>query len=116
MVAAYGPYSASATGGNGFSRDFLAGALTIPATPFFTNIGRDGQHIQDAATILFCISCVLVLAVYVIYWKGPQLRARSAFAQQLSHQRVADMEGNEKKASGKDLRFENAGDAPMQDD
>lgn len=25
MIAAYGPYSASATGGNGFARDFLAG-------------------------------------------------------------------------------------------
>lgn len=35
MVCAYGPYSASATGGNGWSRDFLAGVLTIPATPFF---------------------------------------------------------------------------------
>lgn len=37
MVCAYGPYSASATGGNGWSRDFLAGVLTIPATPFFTS-------------------------------------------------------------------------------
>jgi hypothetical protein len=35
MVCAYGPYSASATGGNGWSRDFLAGVLTLPATPFF---------------------------------------------------------------------------------
>lgn len=35
MVCAYGPYSASATGGNGWARDFLAGVLTIPATPFF---------------------------------------------------------------------------------
>ena len=35
MVCAYGPYSASATGGNGWSRDILAGALTIPATPFY---------------------------------------------------------------------------------
>ena len=37
MVCAYGPYSASATGGNGWSRDFLAGVLTVPATPFFTS-------------------------------------------------------------------------------
>ncbi len=37
MVCAYGPYSASATGGNGWSRDFLAGVLTIPATPFFNS-------------------------------------------------------------------------------
>ena len=37
MICAYGPYSASATGGNGWARDFLAGILTIPATPFFTS-------------------------------------------------------------------------------
>ena len=82
MITAYGPYSASATGGNGWSRDFLAGVLTIPATPFFTNIGGK-QHLQIASTILFAISFVLVIAVYVIYWKGPILRARSPFAQQL---------------------------------
>ena len=37
MICAYGPYSASATGGNGWSRDFLAGVLTVPATPFFSS-------------------------------------------------------------------------------
>jgi MFS family permease len=35
MICAYGPYSASATGGNGWSRDFLAGVLTLPAVPFY---------------------------------------------------------------------------------
>ncbi|MCO5566243.1 hypothetical protein L7F22_019919 [Adiantum nelumboides] len=84
MVCAYGPYSASATGGNGFSRDFLAGVLTIPATPFFQNIGPPDRHLQYASTILFCISFVLVAAVYIIYWKGPVLRKRSPFAQHLA--------------------------------
>lgn len=51
MICAYGPYSASATGGNGWSRDFLAGVLTIPATPFFNNIGGR-YHFQYASTIL----------------------------------------------------------------
>lgn len=37
MICAYGPYSASACGGNGWARDFLAGVLTLPATPFFTS-------------------------------------------------------------------------------
>jgi hypothetical protein len=82
MICAYGPYSASATGGNGWSRDFLAGVLTLPATPFYTNIGGK-NHLQDASTILACIAFALVIAVYVIYWKGPVLRKRSPFAQQL---------------------------------
>lgn len=85
MICAYGPYSASATGGNGWSRDFLAGVLTVPATPFFTNIGASsGKNLEYACTILFCISFVLVIAVYVIYWKGPVLRKRSPFAQRLA--------------------------------
>ncbi|KAK7459930.1 hypothetical protein CaCOL14_009115 [Colletotrichum acutatum] len=85
MICAYGPYSASATGGNGWARDFLAGVLTVPATPFFTNIGAGtGKNLEYACTILFCISFILVVAVYVIYWKGPTLRARSPFAQKLA--------------------------------
>ena len=83
MICAYGPYSASATGGNGWSRDFLAGVLTLPATPFYSNIGSPRHHLSYASTILFCIAAMLVAAVYVIYWKGPALRARSPFAQQL---------------------------------
>ncbi|PNP42378.1 hypothetical protein THARTR1_11169 [Trichoderma harzianum] len=88
MICAYGPYSASATGGNGWSRDFLAGVLTIPALPFFQNIGKSsGKNLEYASTILFCISFVLVVAVYVIYWKGPALRKRSPFAQRLADAR-----------------------------
>lgn len=37
MICAYGPYSASACGGNGWARDFLAGVLTLPAIPFYTS-------------------------------------------------------------------------------
>ena len=29
LIASYGPYSASATGGNGFCRDFLAGIAAL---------------------------------------------------------------------------------------
>ncbi|KAA8650875.1 hypothetical protein EYZ11_009152 [Aspergillus tanneri] len=97
MVCAYGPFSASATGGNGFSRDILAGILTIPARPFFENIGGD-RHLEYASTILFCISIVLMASVYVIYWYGPRLRKRSPFAQQLS-QRQAEGHSQRRRAS-----------------
>lgn len=33
MVASYGPYSASATGGNALARDFLAGIAALYSTP-----------------------------------------------------------------------------------
>ncbi|KAI9713422.1 MAG: hypothetical protein M1820_000804 [Bogoriella megaspora] len=94
MICAYGPYSASATGGNGWSRDFLAGVLTIPATPFFENIGKGSKwHLGYSSTILFCISFLLIIAVYVIYWKGPELRKRSPFAQRLADARLDNAGG-----------------------
>ncbi|KAK3984065.1 putative MFS transporter [Cladorrhinum sp. PSN332] len=93
MICAYGPYSASATGGNGWSRDFLAGILTVPATPFYTNIGG-ARHLEIASTILFCISLVLVCAVYAIYFYGPALRKRSPFAENLASKITSEDHGH----------------------
>ncbi|EWY99781.1 hypothetical protein FOYG_03729 [Fusarium oxysporum NRRL 32931] len=105
MICAYGPYSASATGGNGWARDFLAGVLTVPATPFFSNIGASsGKNLEYASTILFCISFVLVVAVYVIYWKGPALRARSPFAQRLAGERQENAEQGRRGSVAYDAR------------
>ncbi|KAK4221957.1 putative MFS transporter [Podospora fimiseda] len=92
MICAYGPYSASATGGNGWSRDFLAGVLTVPATPFYTNIGG-AHHLEIASTILFCISLVLVCAVYAIYLYGRTLRKRSPFAESLAYKITSEDHG-----------------------
>ena len=87
MISAYGPYSASATGGNGFSRDFLAGVLTLPATPFFENIGGK-RHLNYALTILACIAVLVTIPVYVFYFKGEWFRKRSPFAESLHTARV----------------------------
>lgn len=83
MVAAYGPYSASATGGNGFARDFLAGISAMYATPMYTNIG--GRfHLQWASTLLGCLALLVAIPIYIFYWKGPWIRAKSKFAQTLA--------------------------------
>lgn len=86
MVAAYGPYSASATGGNGFARDFLAGIATMYSTPMYENIGGR-LHLQWASTLLGCAGVLVMIPVYVFYWKGPAIRARSKFAQTLEADR-----------------------------
>lgn len=86
MVAAYGPYSASATGGNGFARDFLAGIATMYSTPMYENIGGR-LHLQWASTLLGCIGVLVMIPIYVFYWKGPAIRARSRFAQTLEADR-----------------------------
>ena len=83
-ICAYGPYSASATGGNGWARDFFAGVLTLAAEPFFTNIGS--RPLEYGNTILSVISLVLVASIYVIYFKGETLRKGSKFAQELKQE------------------------------
>lgn len=41
MIASYGPWSASATGGNGFARDFLAGIAAMYSVPSKSAIYSD---------------------------------------------------------------------------
>ncbi|PWY65985.1 MFS general substrate transporter [Aspergillus heteromorphus CBS 117.55] len=86
MVAAYGEYSASATGGNGFARDFLAGIATMYATPLYENIGGK-FHLAWGSTLLGCIAALVAIPIYVFYWKGPEIRHRSKFAQTLAADR-----------------------------
>ncbi|KAI0894265.1 major facilitator superfamily domain-containing protein [Annulohypoxylon nitens] len=83
MVAAYGPYSASATGGNGFARDFLAGGLTWAAAPYYDSF-KCHYSLQVANSVLAAISLILVTATYFIYFKGASMRKNSPFAQSLT--------------------------------
>ncbi|KAI1088371.1 major facilitator superfamily domain-containing protein [Rostrohypoxylon terebratum] len=83
MVASYGPYSASATGGNGFARDFLAGSLTWAAAPYYDSF-RFGYGLQAANTVLAGIGLVLVTATYWFYFRGASMRKHSPFAQSLT--------------------------------
>ncbi|KAF2259707.1 MFS general substrate transporter [Lojkania enalia] len=82
MVAAYGEYSASATGGNGFTRDFLAGMCALYIGPMYHNLG-----IRDAQLLLFAFAVLLCIPVYVFYWKGPIIRRKSKFAMELAEKR-----------------------------
>lgn len=103
MVASYGVYSASATGGNALARDFLAGIAALYATPLYENIGT--LHYEWASTILGCLAIFVTIPIYVFYWKGPAIRERSKFAQTLAADRkqrgghrVTDPHGDEEKA------------------
>lgn len=78
MVECYGPYSASATGGNGFARDFLAGICAIYTKPMFDHLG-----IRNIYYLLFGFAALFCIPVYIFYWKGPQVRKRSNMAADL---------------------------------
>ncbi|KAF2271010.1 MFS general substrate transporter [Lojkania enalia] len=90
MVASYGEFSASATGGNGFARDFLAGMCALYIRPLYQKL-----HPKNSTLLLFGISIVVCIPVYVFYWYGPQIRERSRFAQALAQEK-------EKKVQAKD--------------
>ncbi|KAJ5662104.1 uncharacterized protein N7477_009720 [Penicillium maclennaniae] len=81
-VAAYGEYAASATAGNDFARDFLAGIAAMYSTPMFENIG-DTYPYEYASTILACISLLVTVPIYYFYRHGPAIRERSPFAKQM---------------------------------
>ena len=81
MVAAYGPYSASATGGNGFCRDFLAGIAALYATPFYTSIAKGTRwQLTVPSLILSAIALVGTLPVYYFYVRGEDARNKSKYA------------------------------------
>ncbi|KAK8117513.1 uncharacterized protein PG998_005794 [Apiospora kogelbergensis] len=85
-LRAYGVYAASATGGNGWARDFLAGILTPFAVPLFERVGKFPMMM-----ILFGLALLLTGSVYVVYFKGPWLRHRSRFAQTLASKGEEEM-------------------------
>ncbi|KAK9898417.1 putative MFS multidrug transporter, partial [Cystobasidium minutum MCA 4210] len=86
MIHAYGPYSASATGGNGFARDFLAGIATFYSIPLYQNIGSSNQ-LAFGSTVLGGLAVAVTIPIYIFYAYGPQIRARSKFAQVLKGDR-----------------------------
>jgi MFS family permease len=82
MVATYGEYSASATGGNGFARDFLAGICALYTGPMYHNLG-----IRNSSLLLFGLSFALCIPVFVFYYNGPAIRKRSKFAMKLAEKK-----------------------------
>lgn len=100
QVAAYGEYSASATGGNGFCRDFLAGIAALYATPFYTKIKPGTKwQLPIPSFILAAASIPLVIAPYVFYFHGAWFRNRSEYASQLAEKRAEDMAPTEEMTS-----------------
>lgn len=88
MVAAYGALSASATGGNGFCRDLLAGIAALYARPLYSNIKPGTKWtLPIPSFILAGIAVLLCIPVYVFYTWGEWFRKRSPYAKKLEEKR-----------------------------
>ncbi|TIC60652.1 MFS general substrate transporter [Wallemia mellicola] len=87
MIQAYGPYSASATGGNAFARNLLAGISAMFSAPFYEHF-KEPYTLEYPTTILACIGVAVAIPVYFLYiYQGPIIRHKSRFAQTLAHER-----------------------------
>jgi hypothetical protein len=86
MVAAYGPFSSSATGGRGFARDILCGVAALYSAPFYENLGGKGYrlHLEWPSFILGILGGVLMIPVYVFYNYGSWFREKSPSCQALA--------------------------------
>ncbi|RWA14945.1 hypothetical protein EKO27_g234 [Xylaria grammica] len=75
ITYSYPRYSASAFGGNACVRSFIAFAALLWSRPLYDNLGvARGSSILGGA-------CVLgIIGIFVLYFYGAQLRARSRFA------------------------------------
>ena len=71
----YPQYAASLFAGNDFFRSALACGSIMFARPLFINLGVD-----EGTTLLACLSTLGVVGMFVLYFAGAKLRARSKFA------------------------------------
>ena len=58
-----------------------------------------GRPLEYASTILACIAFVVTIPIYIFYKKGPEIRAKSKFAQSLDETREKSRE-KRKSVSG----------------
>jgi hypothetical protein len=64
--------------GQSFAREFISAGMIIAGQRFFESIGY-----PEATTILAAIATAMAPIVFVFFWKGPQIRARSSFSQMI---------------------------------
>ncbi|KAL9130365.1 MAG: hypothetical protein Q9217_001423 [Psora testacea] len=71
----YPQYAASLFAGNDFFRSAMACGSIMFARPLFINLGVD-----KGVTLLACLSTLGVMGMFVLYFAGAKMRARSKFA------------------------------------
>ncbi|KAL2036690.1 hypothetical protein N7G274_010561 [Stereocaulon virgatum] len=71
----YPQYAASLFAGNDFLRSALACGCILFGRPLFINVG-----VSKGVTVLAGLSCMGVIGMFVLYYQGARLRAKSKFA------------------------------------
>ena len=74
---------------------------TNPPRAVYEHIGQK-YRLEWPTTILGCVGFLVTIPIYIFYWRGPEIRERSQFAQTLASDRKARGEGRipaERKAN-----------------
>ncbi|RPD64471.1 MFS general substrate transporter [Lentinus tigrinus ALCF2SS1-7] len=80
LADCYGIFASSALAGQSLSRN-LMGAIF----PLFSQQMFDRLTYHWGNTLFACIATLMIPIPFVLYWKGPAIRARSKFASQVIH-------------------------------
>ncbi|KAF4978617.1 hypothetical protein FZEAL_5020 [Fusarium zealandicum] len=75
IIDSYEIYSASALTFVSLTRYVVAGGMTVVGIPFYEKMGT-----HYTLTIMACLSVLLAVIPYVLYFYGPTIRAKSRFA------------------------------------
>lgn len=75
MLKSYPQYAASLFAANDACRSVLAAGAVHVGVPFYEHLG-----VVTGCSILAAISVLGIIGMFVLYWKGAALRARSRFA------------------------------------
>lgn len=71
--------------------------LTSKIPIVYENIGKK-YKLEWPTTILGVLAILVTLPIYVFYWKGPEIREKSKFAQTLASDRLAKGLGKQNRA------------------
>lgn len=57
-----------------------------------------GRPLEYASTILACLAILVTIPIYIVYWKGPDIREKSKFALSLDKSRQTSKEKRRKSS------------------
>lgn len=66
----------------------------------YSNIGTGPKKLAYASTILGCLAILVTIPIYVFYWYGPIIRAKSPFAQEIGQEKASHQVQRNTSVSG----------------
>ncbi|GJJ11461.1 hypothetical protein Clacol_005694 [Clathrus columnatus] len=78
LADSYGIYASSALAGQSLCRNIMATIFPLFTTKMYARL-----PFQWASTIFACLATLLAVIPFILFWKGPQIRARSQFANKM---------------------------------